>query len=285
MKKVKNSGLNGTFVLFLSCILAVFFSACEDRSRETDVIEQENAEFDFSHHECLITVSKKGFHANCANKNFTSERFIAYSGSSESSSKEHIVKLKSPFPTDEHPPSLLDMPFFEAHSENGNVYIHYVYDILPFWDFSKMEDRSLDYTIYHQILNHHEELRFNQKVMRVDFLYFTPYYENESSIYVLSWNPAEDVSEHVEIKDDVVLFPVKKEKNKKIGVIISPQVNVQRNKTSIDMSANFHISQFKFRINFETVDKNGKCWVLSWRKINKSPSNMLTPKNGLIIES
>ena len=105
--------------------------------------------------------------------------------------------------------------------------------------------------------------------MKVDFLYFSPYHENENFIYVLSWNPAEDISETVEIKDNVILFPVKKEKEKRIGLIISPQVKVKRNKTNIAMSANFYEAQFRFRLNFKIID-NDKCWILSWRKINKN---------------
>ena len=274
MKKIRTLGFNYTFFIFFLCALSAFYPACKDTPRNEeniDITQQENEKFVFSKHDCLIISSRDvTLHANCKNKNFTHDRFLAYRGDFNRGNTETIFSLKSPFPSNEHPQSLLNKPFFEAYSENGSLYVHSISGVLPFWDFSKKEDRNLDYTIYHQIRNSHKELVFNQKMMKVDFLYFSPYHENENFIYVLSWNPAEDISETVEIKDGVVLFPVKKEKNKKIGLIISPQVAVKRNKTSITMSTNFHKSQFKFRLNFKTVDKNDKSWVLSWRKINKN---------------
>lgn len=273
MKKLRKLGLYCTFILFLSGILTVLLLTCKDSLRETsdiDIVNQENEKIEFVHHPCLIISSRDvTLHANCENKNFTHDRFLAYRGDFNRGNTETNFSLKSPFPSNEHPQSLLNKPFFEAYSENGRLYVHSISGVLPFWDFSKKEDRNLDYTIYHQIRNSHKELVFNQKMMKVDFLYFSPYHENENFIYVLSWNPAEDISETVEIKDNVILFPVKKEKEKRIGLIISPQVKVKRNKTNIAMSANFYEAQFRFRLNFKIID-NDKCWILSWRKINKN---------------
>ena len=103
MKKLRKLGFYCTFILFLSGILTVLLLSCKDSLRETsdiDIVNQENENIDFVHHPCLIISSRDvTLHANCENKNFTHDRFLAYRGDFNRGNTETNFSLKSPFPS------------------------------------------------------------------------------------------------------------------------------------------------------------------------------------------
>ena len=182
--------------------------------------------------------------------------------------KKEYIEIKEPFVSQLHPEHIKKTPFLSATIDgNGAIFGCRSINgpVAPQWDFSKEEVRSLDYSIYIDIVNQHPEVAlFDPKEMKIDFLYFIPYHEDENNIYTLTWCPADDCSEEFRIEKNVVFFPAAHGAKKRAGVIISPLLNVTSDENTITMTANVGNARINFQLHVRTTDGNGKKWILAW---------------------
>lgn len=179
------------------------------------------------------------------------------------------LEIKEPFISNKHPACVKETPFlsstirgngaiFSYHSENGVI--------ADKWDFSKKEKRSLDYRIYASVVHYHPQIAFSHYEMNIDYLYFIPYIEDETSVYTLTWCSAETCPDSAEIDKNAVLFPVVNGGQKRVGLLISPLLNVTSNHNVIKMEASLAKSDITFQLQLRTHDNAGKEWILAWQK-------------------
>ncbi len=185
------------------------------------------------------------------------------------------LEIREPFISDIHPVYIKKTPFlyadirgngaiFGSDSENCSTAAQ--------WDFSKKEQRSLDYRIYVSIVHYHPQVAFRDYEMNIDYLYFIPYLEDETYIYTLTWCPAETCPDSAELDKNAVLFPVAYEGQKRAGLLISPLLNITSDNNAIKMETSLAKSHITFQLKLRTRDKEGKEWILAWRK-QKLPEN------------
>lgn len=209
--------------------------------------------------------------ASYCNADFGDERLHAYTEESRCDSEGcEYIKLSNPFGNKQHPREVRKAHYFigESYGSGSGFYIDPIHAENTYWDFSKNEERTLDYSVYLWVYNKHPKLLFNQKQMRIDLLYFIPYIEIDDAIYVLSWNKESEVSGSLEINNYAVEFPNKGENNSNVGVIIAPMMKIKKNKDVLEMESDILGDRTHLQLRFRVFDKKGKPWVLSWRKIN-----------------
>ena len=183
--------------------------------------------------------------------------------------KRETLELNAPYITKEHPEEIQKQNFLLATSSGSGVLLNCKQisgELTPTWNFSKKEERSLDYRIWATVLNEHPEIAFNQKEMNIDYLYFVPYHEDESCIYTLTWCPASAVSGQAELAQNAVFFPSESGEQRRLGLVISPLLQLTADKDGISMNTTLGKSQLSFHLKWRARDKAGNEWVLAWRK-------------------
>ncbi len=183
--------------------------------------------------------------------------------------KQHTLELSAPHITEEHPEEIQKQTFLLV-TFSGNEALPNCTpisgDSSPTWNFTKEEERNLDYRIWATVLNPHPEIAFNQKEMKIDCLYFAPFHEEESSIYTLTWCPVSAVSGQAELEQNAVFFPAEAGEQRRLGLVISPLLHLTADECGISMNAMLGKSQLSFHLKLRTRDKDGKEWVLAWKK-------------------
>ena len=249
------------------CIYLYLFFLCIFTSLETAALSTEDA----CNNTKRLGVNTSGrLVVSYKNADFGDEHLQAYAEESRCDSEEcRYIKLSNPFVNKNHPQVLKRAHYLIAKSvgDTCGLYVEPIHTENPLWDFSEKEDRALDYTVYLWVYNKHSELLFNQKRMRLDLLYFIPYLEIDDSIYVLSWNREDEVSGSMEIKNDAVEFPTKREKSSHVGMIISPMLKIKKDKDALVMESNVLGTQIHLQLCFRVFDTEGNAWILSWRNI------------------
>ena len=181
------------------------------------------------------------------------------------------IKIYSPFISEHHPKSIEKELFCSGSASGyGALTCEAVNGITaPTWDFSNKETRTLDYAISLQMLNAHPDLMFNQKMMKMDLLYFIPYYEDDDSYFVLTWCPRKKVSNSIKTEKCVILLPTESYSQTRIGIIVSPLFSFQVEDNSVYLTGKVGNIHLLFHFSFEITDKKGNCWILAWKKIKK----------------
>lgn len=252
------------------CILLFFFF-------EKSIAENDNSTSDNEQHCCDLYLSFNDvIKVKCKNSTLGYESFIAckiWHGSKPLS--DNVLELSSPFVVPKQPKFIRDVPFFVAKKIKSGIGAFYCKTVnrfikdIPKWDFNSHQERNLDYKIYLQLLSLHPELRFQQKDMKMDLFYFSPYIENTKNIYVLTWNPETQISTEPIVTENVISFPVSGEEESKIGIVVSPLLSIKKTAEQMEMNGNIAELKLQFLLHFRSRDKHGHPWVLSWRKLTK----------------
>lgn len=253
------------------CILLVFFF-------ENSIAENDNSASDNEQHCCDLYLSFNDvIKAKCKNCTLGYESFIAckiWHGNKPHS--DNVLELSHPCVVPNQPKFIRDVPFFVAKKIKSGFGVFYCKSVnrflkdIPKWDFNKHQERNLDYKIYLQLLSLHPELRFQQKDMKMDLFYFSPYIEDTKNIYVLTWNPETQISTEPIVTENVISFPISGEEGSKIGIVVSPLLRIKKAAEKLEMNGNIAELQLQFLLRFQSRDNHGNTWVLSWRKLTNN---------------
>jgi hypothetical protein len=180
-----------------------------------------------------------------------------------------ILAIREPFISDIHPTHIRKTPFLSAEIRGNDAIFGSDSEncsLAAKWDFSKKEHRVLDYRIYISVVHYHPQVAFRDYEMNIDCLYFIPYHEDETYIYTLTWCSAETCPDSAEIDKNAILFPVVNEGQKRVGLLISPLLNITSDNNVIKMETSLVKSHITFQLKLRTRDKEGKKWILAWLK-------------------
>ncbi len=187
------------------------------------------------------------------------------------------LSLSSPFIMNDHPQSIQNMLFFRAVllyedkfpdvPQKSELLVDTI-EKKTVWCFEKTENRNLNYKVYLAPFYNRMEPSLKH-ILKTDLIVFSPYFEKNGESYVLTWNPITSVQNIVEADKRIILFPFSGEPGTRPGVVVSPLLFYNFNGDYIEIVGRIGDGNIMAKLVYIIKDKQGKKWVLSWRKVDK----------------